>query len=397
MALKFRRGTDSGRSAITPAEGEPIFTTDTKKLYVGDGSTAGGIAVDTAVSDGDKGDITVSSSGATWTIDNDAVTYAKMQNVSAASRLLGRGSASGSGDVQELTIGTGLTLTGTELTASGGAQVQVDTFTSSGTWTKPAFAKKVTIFVLPGGPGGGSGARQATTSARSGGAAGGSAGYYSYIAEASQLTSTVSVTVGAGGTGGASVTTDSTNGNAGTAGGSSSFGSYVVSQTHNGGAGGTTSSGSSTPVATPTGFAIPTGTLDGRRGEPSTGSSFTSNLTTLISLSGGGGAGQAANTTTTTNGGKCEPANWLAALGWSFGQGGTNGGNGGNGTNNQLGILYFGSGGGGGSYKTGQATGAGGNGGYGAGGGGGAASDNGFASGAGGNGGGGLVIVVSEG
>ena len=43
MALKFRRGTDSGRSAITPAEGEPIYTTDTKKLYVGDGSTAGGI------------------------------------------------------------------------------------------------------------------------------------------------------------------------------------------------------------------------------------------------------------------------------------------------------------------------------------------------------------------
>lgn len=120
MPLKLRRGTDSNRSSITPAEGEPIFTTDTKKLYVGDGSTAGGIAVDTAVSDGDKGDITVSSSGATWTIDNDAVTYAKMQNVSAASRLLGRGSASGSGDVEEITIGTGLTLTGTELSASGG-------------------------------------------------------------------------------------------------------------------------------------------------------------------------------------------------------------------------------------------------------------------------------------
>jgi hypothetical protein len=71
------------------------------------------------VTDGDKVDITVSSSGTVWTINDEAVTYAKMQNVSAASLLLGRGD-SGSGDPQEITIGSGLTMTGTTLSASGG-------------------------------------------------------------------------------------------------------------------------------------------------------------------------------------------------------------------------------------------------------------------------------------
>jgi hypothetical protein len=90
------------------------------------------------VTDGDKGDITVSSSGATWTVDNDAVTYAKIQNVSAASKLLGRGD-SGSGDVQEITLGTGLTMTGTTLAASGGVsdgdKGDITVSSSGATWT----------------------------------------------------------------------------------------------------------------------------------------------------------------------------------------------------------------------------------------------------------------------
>lgn len=48
------------------------------------------------------GDITRAANSLTYTINNDAVTYAKMQNVSATSRFLGRITA-GAGDTEELT------------------------------------------------------------------------------------------------------------------------------------------------------------------------------------------------------------------------------------------------------------------------------------------------------
>ncbi len=49
MALQIRRGTEAQRGSLsginTPAIGELLYTTDTKKLFVGDGSTTGGTAV----------------------------------------------------------------------------------------------------------------------------------------------------------------------------------------------------------------------------------------------------------------------------------------------------------------------------------------------------------------
>jgi hypothetical protein len=43
--IRIKRGLESGRSGETPAQGELIYTTDNKKVYIGDGSTAGGIPV----------------------------------------------------------------------------------------------------------------------------------------------------------------------------------------------------------------------------------------------------------------------------------------------------------------------------------------------------------------
>ena len=53
MALQIRRGTAGQRTGITPAEGELLYTTDTKLVYVGDGSTAGG----NIISGGGGGDV----------------------------------------------------------------------------------------------------------------------------------------------------------------------------------------------------------------------------------------------------------------------------------------------------------------------------------------------------
>ena len=63
-------------------------------------SGSGGSGGGTGITDGDKGDITVSNSGGTWTIDSDVVTYDKMQDLSTGNRVLGGTSAGTIAEVQ---------------------------------------------------------------------------------------------------------------------------------------------------------------------------------------------------------------------------------------------------------------------------------------------------------
>ncbi len=70
-----------------------------------------------------SGDATINTSTGVLTIANSAVTYAKMQNVSANSKLLGSGASGSGAPPSEITLGTGLSMTGTTLNNSSGGTV----------------------------------------------------------------------------------------------------------------------------------------------------------------------------------------------------------------------------------------------------------------------------------
>jgi hypothetical protein len=69
------------------------------------------------------GDVTKAAGGTAQTIATSAVTYAKIQDISAASILVGRGAGAGAGVAQEISLGTGLSMSGTTLSSTAAGSV----------------------------------------------------------------------------------------------------------------------------------------------------------------------------------------------------------------------------------------------------------------------------------
>ena len=86
ISVQIRRGTSSQNTSFTGAVGELVYTTDTKDLYVHDGSNAGGTIV----------------GGGAASIADGSITYAKIQDVAANNVFLGNDNGVNQ-DVQELT------------------------------------------------------------------------------------------------------------------------------------------------------------------------------------------------------------------------------------------------------------------------------------------------------
>lgn len=193
---------------------------------------------------------------------------------------------------------------------------KVDTFSSSGTWTKPAGVQKIVIFIADGGEGGRSGSKNNVNSptypyAGGVGRPGGSMAYFEL--DASALPATVSVTVGSGGTAGAGRTTSGTS-NSGTTGGTSSFGALTTSSTGYGklaftaGTGGNGAdvsaaagaTGSDSAVYTPYGLFTALTSTGGAGGTNASATNGGTQTSTTRNVGAGGAGGGSVYTTGTT-------------------------------------------------------------------------------------------------
>lgn len=134
--------TDSSHDLII-APGSNLTADRTLTITTGDADRTLTISANATISGTNTGDVTLSGTPDYVTISGQIITVglvdltadvtgdlplANLAQASAASKLLGRGSAAGAGDYQEITLGTGLSMSGTTLSSTGGSgSVATDT------------------------------------------------------------------------------------------------------------------------------------------------------------------------------------------------------------------------------------------------------------------------------
>jgi hypothetical protein len=95
MSLQIRRGTDAERLTIIPALAEPIWTTDTEKLYIGDGTTVGGVLASPAQTVAITDDVIFNAITITTTATVNTLKFADGIAITSRAELIGPQGPSG--------------------------------------------------------------------------------------------------------------------------------------------------------------------------------------------------------------------------------------------------------------------------------------------------------------
>lgn len=105
MALRLRRGTNAERLLIVPAAGELIYTTDTKKVYIGDGATEGGLPIDTgALSINELTDVNTTLGDSTQPANGEALVWDSNNQEWRPGVVSGGGGASALIDLSDVSV-----------------------------------------------------------------------------------------------------------------------------------------------------------------------------------------------------------------------------------------------------------------------------------------------------
>ncbi len=179
----------------------PAQTGNSGKFLTTDGTNSSWAT--TGVSDGDKGDITVTSAGTVWTIDTNAITTTKITdaNVTGAKLENSGVTANTYGSATEIPVltvdakGRITSATITSLAGTGGL-IGYQVFTSTGSYIKATNNPSFVVVEVVGGGGDGGAGNQPGVAGASGGGGGGAGGYSKKKILATSLAGSETVTVG---------------------------------------------------------------------------------------------------------------------------------------------------------------------------------------------------------